>query len=260
MIATCYALTFQSVSLEDGLAEFMTFIRGIMIVGIQMMFRGIKPIFENMMEQDADHVLMPHMESLPLIQKSWVDPALEAITNLKALCLEPIEVEYQGLLINIVEKLYINSWDGQFNISLPLLQPSTEHNSSIQSIYEAIRLVDGSTTPKLPGGHQPEQPSHGPPALALGRAQRGHVLYPPAGEPGAGEEAQARRGMRDRSGLPEVAQVAQCACGLSAPNLQPVADVGGGAAEWGRVVFWKVCSMMMRDGCERIGWIVILES
>lgn len=123
MIATCYALTFQSVSLEDGLAEFMTFIRGIMIVGIQMLFRGIKPIFENMMEQDADHVLMPHMESLPLIQKSWVDPALEAITNLKALCLEPIEVEYQGLLINIVEKLYINSWDGQFNIFLPLLQP-----------------------------------------------------------------------------------------------------------------------------------------
>ena len=114
MIATCFALTFQSVSLDDGLAEFMTFIRGIMIVGMQMAFRGIKPIFENLAEQDSDAVLMPIMESLPLIQKGWVDSALEAITNLKPLCLERLEIEYQSLLIGIVEKLYLNSWDGKF--------------------------------------------------------------------------------------------------------------------------------------------------
>lgn len=114
MVATCYALTFQSVSLEDGLAEYMTFIRGIMIVGMQMMFRGIQPIFGNMMEQEQDAVLEPLMENLPLIQKTWADTALEAVTNLKALCLEQIELEYQQSLVEIVQNLYINSWDGNY--------------------------------------------------------------------------------------------------------------------------------------------------
>ncbi|KAF7549452.1 hypothetical protein G7Z17_g6371 [Cylindrodendrum hubeiense] len=111
MVATCYALTFQSVSLEDGLAEYMTFIRGIMIVGIQMMFRGIKPIFGNMIEQDQDAILEPYMENLPLIQKTWADTALEAVTNLKALCHEQVEIEYQQALVEIVQNLYVNSWD-----------------------------------------------------------------------------------------------------------------------------------------------------
>ncbi|KAH7256725.1 hypothetical protein BKA59DRAFT_468286 [Fusarium tricinctum] len=111
MVATCYALTFQSVSLEDGLAEYLTFIRGIMIVGMQMMFRGIKPIFENMMEQDQSALLEPLMQGLPLIPKGLTDSAMEALTKLKPLCTEPVEVEYHQHLLNIVEKLYVNSWD-----------------------------------------------------------------------------------------------------------------------------------------------------
>ncbi|KAM0353656.1 hypothetical protein ACHAPU_001669 [Fusarium lateritium] len=111
MIATCYALTFQSVSLDDGLAEYLTFIRGIMIVGMQMMFRGIKPIFENMMEQDQSALLEPLMQGLPLIPKGLTDSAVEALTNLKPLCTESVEVGYHHHLVNMVEKLYINSWD-----------------------------------------------------------------------------------------------------------------------------------------------------
>ena len=36
LMATCFALTFQSVLLDDGMVEYMTFIRGIIIVAIQM--------------------------------------------------------------------------------------------------------------------------------------------------------------------------------------------------------------------------------
>jgi hypothetical protein len=111
MVATCYALTFQSVSLEDGLAEYLTFIRGIMIVGMQMMFRGIKPIFGNTMEPEQDALLEPLMQGLPLIQKGYTDSAVEALTNLKPLCKEDVEVEYHQHLMTIVEKFYVNSWD-----------------------------------------------------------------------------------------------------------------------------------------------------
>ncbi|CAF3575187.1 hypothetical protein SNK03_000395 [Fusarium graminearum] len=111
MVATCFALTFQSVSLDDGLAEYLTFIRGIMIVGMQMMFRGIKPIFENMFEQDQDALLEPLMQGLPLIPKGFTDSAFEALTNLKPLCTEEVELEYHQHLMAMVEKLYVNSWD-----------------------------------------------------------------------------------------------------------------------------------------------------
>ncbi|KAJ4307141.1 hypothetical protein N0V88_000518 [Collariella sp. IMI 366227] len=36
LMATCFALTYQSVLLPDGMAEYMTFIRGVVIVAIQM--------------------------------------------------------------------------------------------------------------------------------------------------------------------------------------------------------------------------------
>lgn len=113
MVATCFALTFQSVSLDDGLAEFMTFIRGIMIVGMQMMFRGIKPVFDNMMEQQQDSILEPLMQGLPLIEKGWTDSAKEAVLNLKPLCLTPLEIDYYEQLVVIVEKLYVSSWEGK---------------------------------------------------------------------------------------------------------------------------------------------------
>jgi hypothetical protein len=119
LVATCYALTFQSVSLDDGMAEYMTFIRGIVIVGMQMMFKGIKPIFSTMFEEQQDELLAPLMESLPLVQRGWADSALEAITNLRALCVEPVEIEYQDKLLNIVQKLYTNSWAGMFLASPP---------------------------------------------------------------------------------------------------------------------------------------------
>lgn len=113
LIATCFALTFQSVSLADGLAEYMTFIRGIVIVGLQMAFKGIKPIFANLIEDDQENVLAPYMEGMPLIERSWADAAAEAIENLKPLCTEMVEAEYCQKMVEIIEKLHANSFDGE---------------------------------------------------------------------------------------------------------------------------------------------------
>ena len=119
MVATCFALTFQSVSLEDGLAEYMTFIRGIVIVGMQMAFSGIKPIFDNLFENNDAEILAPYMETLPLIQRSWADAAVDSISNLRPLCGLPIETEYVDKLLSIAEKLYTNSFDGEHKPRFP---------------------------------------------------------------------------------------------------------------------------------------------
>ena len=114
LVATCFALTFQSVSLEDGLAEYMTFIRGILIVGIQMMFRGIKPLFQQLFEDKQEEIMEPYLRDLPLIQRGWADAAIEAISSLRPLCVEPVEIEYYEQLIGIAQKLNISSFEGSF--------------------------------------------------------------------------------------------------------------------------------------------------
>ncbi|OAA43852.1 C6 transcription factor [Metarhizium rileyi] len=111
LVATCFALTFQSVSLEDGLAEYMTFIRGILIVGMQMMFKGIKPVFEQLFEDQQNEMMEPYLRDLPLIQRGWADAAIEAISKLQPLCVEPVEVEYYGQLLGIAEKLNMSSFE-----------------------------------------------------------------------------------------------------------------------------------------------------
>ncbi|KAI8956036.1 C6 zinc finger protein [Xylaria longipes] len=64
LLATCYALTFQSVMLDDGMAEFMIFCRGIVIVAIQMYCKGAKFIFSNFHGDDHVAHLQPLLETL----------------------------------------------------------------------------------------------------------------------------------------------------------------------------------------------------
>ena len=114
MVATCFALTFQSVSLDDGMAEFMAFVRGILIVSMQMWMKGISPIFTNMVNDDAEARLEPLMGDLPLINREWSDMALAAVQNLRPLCFDEVEIEHCDILIDWAQKLYTSSWDGEF--------------------------------------------------------------------------------------------------------------------------------------------------
>ncbi|KAK2016641.1 C6 zinc finger protein [Colletotrichum eremochloae] len=111
LVATCFALTFQSVTFEDGMPEYMTFIRGILIIGTQMWIKGIKPIFVNIIGEDSSAVLEPKMANLPLIQKEWADGAVEAIGGLRGLCRDVVEIEYFNLIMAMATKLHTSSWE-----------------------------------------------------------------------------------------------------------------------------------------------------
>ncbi|KAI0406301.1 C6 zinc finger protein [Xylaria palmicola] len=110
LLATCYALTFQSVMLDDGMAEFMTFCRGIVIVAIQMYCKGAKFIFSNFLGDDQLASLQPLMEAVPPIRKDWTDMAATSIAALEPLCKQQVEVEYYQLLTNIANSLYTSSF------------------------------------------------------------------------------------------------------------------------------------------------------
>ncbi|KAK1719796.1 C6 zinc finger protein [Colletotrichum lupini] len=117
LVATCFALTFQSVTFEDGMTEYMTFIRGILIIGTQMYIKGIKPIFVNLMGQDSSAVLEPKMVDLPLIRTEWADGAVEGVGGLRGLCRDGVEVEYFELLLDMATKLHTSSWKAYQTLS-----------------------------------------------------------------------------------------------------------------------------------------------
>lgn len=113
LLAACFALTFQSVSLDDGLAEYMTFIRGILVIGMQMKLKGMRPVFTTLSDDKQSELMAPLLQDLPLVERGWVDDAVQAISNLRPLLIDPIEVDYYEQLKGVAEKLYTNSFDGE---------------------------------------------------------------------------------------------------------------------------------------------------
>ncbi|RYP92407.1 hypothetical protein DL770_001507 [Monosporascus sp. CRB-9-2] len=112
LLATSFALTFQSVSLEDGMVEYMTFCRGILIVAIQMYCKGSKFIFKDWIPDEREALLKPLMETIPPIRREWTDMAVASIAALEPLCKHQLEAEYCQLLKEWAETLYTNSFQG----------------------------------------------------------------------------------------------------------------------------------------------------
>ncbi|KAK0704984.1 hypothetical protein B0H67DRAFT_366930 [Lasiosphaeris hirsuta] len=111
LMATCFALTYQSVLLDDGMAEFMTFIRGIVIVAVQMYIKGAKLLFGEFLGDPVQEKLEPYMRKVPLIERNWVDRAMGGLKRLRPLCEgRPVEAKYVGMITETAEQLYVSSW------------------------------------------------------------------------------------------------------------------------------------------------------
>ena len=133
LIATCFALTFQSVCLEDGMAEYMTFCRGLVIVAIRMYQHHHQQqqrqqqdgaavgaprfVFRNFMGGDQTELLRPAMQAVPPIRREWTDMATVAVAALEPLCRHEVEREYHKFLVEWVEMLYVDSFQGATNPS-----------------------------------------------------------------------------------------------------------------------------------------------
>lgn len=112
LMATCFALTFQSVLLDDGMVEYMTFIRGVIIVAIQMYIKGAKLIFGQFLGDKQTEVLRPLLEKVPLIEQTWATAAVAAIEGLAPLCQHPMEQQYHERILDMAMQLQVSSWGG----------------------------------------------------------------------------------------------------------------------------------------------------
>lgn len=112
LLATCYALTFQSVALDDGMAEYMTFVRGVLVVAIQMYVEDARFLFHDFLGDDQLELVRPSMERLPLIDRAWSEAARSAVLALEPLCTREVERGYYDMLLQIADALLVSSYDG----------------------------------------------------------------------------------------------------------------------------------------------------
>lgn len=115
LMATCFALTFQSVLLDDGMAEYMTFIRGVVIVATQMYVTGANLLFGQFLggAKQAE-VLRPLLERVPLVEHAWAAEAVAAVEGLEPLCRHPVERQYHERILEMARQLQVSSWGGKY--------------------------------------------------------------------------------------------------------------------------------------------------
>ncbi|KAG6360235.1 hypothetical protein INS49_011291 [Diaporthe citri] len=112
LIATCFALTFQSVILEDGMTEYMAFIRGVIIVVIQMWKAGVNFMFKHLLEQDQKDLLKPHIDKVTLPDRmwEWKAGALASLAGIKNLCAgDDLKMKYLQMTEDMANGLHEES-------------------------------------------------------------------------------------------------------------------------------------------------------
>ncbi|CAG8972413.1 hypothetical protein HYALB_00001101 [Hymenoscyphus albidus] len=106
MLAACFSLLFQSVLLEDGLLEYMTFIRGTVTVGFQMGVKRHRVLFEQAFEQtEIPESIDNLMLAAPLVHPILVRKALNSLERLQPLCDHPVEIEMFKMLHEVARSL-----------------------------------------------------------------------------------------------------------------------------------------------------------
>lgn len=110
MIATCFALLFQSTFFDDGLVEYMSFIRGTTAVCIQMGINRMRFLFDNLLgDENIDQTLM----TAPLVTPEAAAAACRSFEQFQHLCQSETEIQVYTVLVAIARSLEISSRDGK---------------------------------------------------------------------------------------------------------------------------------------------------
>ena len=141
MIGACFSLVFQSTLINDGLVEYMTFIRGVVVVSIHMGARNIGFLFEHMLDQ-AD-VVASELTEAPLIDPEHAHGACRSLELMYPLIQNPKEKEYYEYLLSAARACFTSSKDGK--PQSPYFTPETD--SSSQPTPTLPEYMDSFLTP-----------------------------------------------------------------------------------------------------------------
>jgi hypothetical protein len=121
LLAACYALTFQSSYLKDGISEFLIMVRGCALVSLQLQHENLDVSF-SITPNDHFEFMEQRLEDLPSVDADLYEGSAASLKALLPLC-EGIDAQqvFHTALQDCVEKVGIDSRQGICEIFFKLL-------------------------------------------------------------------------------------------------------------------------------------------
>ncbi|KAL9107497.1 MAG: hypothetical protein Q9227_007599 [Pyrenula ochraceoflavens] len=114
MLATCYALTFQSSYMSDGLSDFITMVRGCALVTTQIRSGNEQTAFN--IEDDWEIRLRTlRAKPLPVISRAVIQAATQSLEAAVPLLQEPLDRIFHETLFLTIDALRNSSIEGYLN-------------------------------------------------------------------------------------------------------------------------------------------------
>lgn len=113
LIAACYALTFQSSYMKDGMSEFLTMVRGCGLVSWQLLCDQVDISFSISSSRHLEY-MESRLDDLPAVDADMYQDAVSSITALLPLC-KDVEghVFFQRVLQDCIEAVGVDSRNGR---------------------------------------------------------------------------------------------------------------------------------------------------
>lgn len=111
MLASCYALTFQASYMGDGLADFITMVRGCALT-TEKIHQDHSPTAFNLQPEWHFKFMAPRLMSLPGVDPILLEEGYTALENIRPFITTDTEIDFHAALIDVVASLQASSASG----------------------------------------------------------------------------------------------------------------------------------------------------
>jgi hypothetical protein len=113
LLAACYALTFQSQFLKDGISEFLTMVRGCGLVSIQLEMANV-PVSFSITLSDHWDFMETRLDNLPDVDSDLFEGSLASLEALLPLCEgHDIKISFHRALSDCAEAIRVDTQQGR---------------------------------------------------------------------------------------------------------------------------------------------------
>lgn len=111
MLASCYALTFQASYMGDGLADFITMVRGCALTTEKIQDENSITAF-NLQPDSHLKFMAPRLASLPAVDPILLEEAYNSLENIRPYVTGDIESDFHDALVDVITSLQVSSAAG----------------------------------------------------------------------------------------------------------------------------------------------------
>lgn len=150
MVATCYALTFQSTYMSDGLLDFITMVRGCALITTKIREDNSPTAFN--LQPDWHFKLMePKLKDLPVVHQDLLDNGHRALEEVRPLLITRTDHQFHGALTKVIQGLSRSSREGYTSFILVYALWYELCNDSFKGMLSSSGLRTVLTTCRIHG-------------------------------------------------------------------------------------------------------------